>query len=255
MENTEEKVQDQEVVEENTETTETNESKENEVDLSEVEVVSNGNKVDLSEKKEEESSEDKQEDKVEEPNPAQTDYKDAKVSMEKTKTELSAKGIDYAKLQAEYDEKGELSEESYKALKDAGYDKEIVDAVIAGWQAKVDKFVDTVVENAGGQKEFDRLVKFVQGQGANAVEAFNNVVTNGDLNTIGSYLAGVKAQMVAKYGTDNPTLTGRGISKGIKGFADQADMVKAMSDKRYGRDAKYTQEVEKKIAASTNIFG
>ena len=58
MENTEEKVQDQEVVEENTETTETNESKENEVDLSEVEVVSNGNKVDLSEKKEEESSED-----------------------------------------------------------------------------------------------------------------------------------------------------------------------------------------------------
>ena len=256
MENTEEKVQDQEVVEENTETTETNESKENEVDLSEVEVVSNGNKVDLSEKKEEESSEDKQEeDKVEEPNPAQTDYKDAKVSMEKTKTELSAKGIDYAKLQAEYDEKGELSEESYKALKDAGYDKEIVDAVIAGWQAKVDKFVDTVVENAGGQKEFDRLVKFVQGQGANAVEAFNNVVTNGDLNTIGSYLAGVKAQMVAKYGTDNPTLTGRGIAKGVKGFADQSEMVKAMSDKRYGRDAKYTQEVEKKIAASTNIFG
>ena len=256
MENTEEKVQDQEVVEENTETTETNESKENEVDLSEVEVVSNGNKVDLSEKKEEESSEDKQEeDKVEEPNPAQTDYKDAKVSMEKAKTELSAKGVDYAKLQAEYDEKGELSEESYKTLKDAGYDKEIVDAVIAGWQAKVDKFVDTVIENAGGQKEFDRLVKFVQGQGANAVEAFNNVVTNGDLNTIGSYLAGVKAQMVAKYGTDNPTLTGRGIAKGVKGFADQSEMVKAMSDKRYGRDEKYTKEVEKKIAASTSIFG
>ena len=175
--------------------------------------------------------------------------------MEKAKTELSAKGVDYAKLQAEYDEKGELSEESYKALKDAGYDKEIVDAVIAGWQAKVDKFVDTVIENAGGQKEFDRLVKFVQGQGANAVEAFNNVVTNGDLNTIGSYLAGVKAQMVAKYGTDNPTLTGRGIAKGVKGFVDQSEMVKAMSDKRYGRDEKYTKEVEKKIAASTSIFG
>ena len=43
--------------------------------------------------------------------------------------------------------------------------------------------------------------------------------------------------------------------KGVKGFADQSEMVKAMSDKRYGRDEKYTKEVEKKIAASTSIFG
>lgn len=252
----EQEVQQTNVVEDNNVSEPQETAEETKVDLSGVEVMSNGQTIDLSESKAEgEETTQEEEDKQEEPNAVQQGYVDAKTSMEQAKETLTAKGLDYAKLEEEYNDKGELSEESYKALKDAGYDKEIVDAVIAGWQAKVDKFVDAVIEQAGGQKEYDRMIKFVQSQGNNAVEAFNNIVVNGDLNLVSSYIAGVKAQMVAKYGTDNPTLTGRGISKGIKGFADQADMVKAMSDKRYGRDAKYTQEVEKKIAASTNIFG
>lgn len=253
----EQEVQQTNVVEDNNVSASQETAEETKVDLSDVEVMSNGQEIDLSEPKAEgeEPTQQEEEDKQEEPNAVQQGYVDAKTSMEQAKETLTAKGLDYAKLEEEYNDKGELSEESYKALKDAGYDKEIVDAVIAGWQAKVDKFVDAVIEQAGGQKEYDRMIKFVQSQGNNAVEAFNNIVVNGDLNLVSSYIAGVKAQMVAKYGTDNPTLTGRGISKGIKGFADQADMVKAMSDKRYGRDAKYTQEVEKKIAASTNIFG
>ena len=249
--------QNQDVVEDNTSNVSQENTEETKVDLSGVEVMSNGKEVDLSEPKAE--SEDtpaqEEEDKKAEANTAQEGYKDAKTSMEQAKETLTSKGVNYAKLEEEYNENGALSEESYKALKDAGYDKEVVDAVIAGWQAKVDKFVDAVIEQAGGQKEYDRMIKFVQSQGNNAVEAFNNIVVNGDLNLVSSYIAGVKAQMVAKYGTDNPTLTGRGIAKGVKGFADQSEMVKAMSDKRYGRDEKYTKEVEKKIAASTSIFG
>lgn len=252
----EQEVQQTNVVEDNNVSEFQETVEETKVDLSGVEVMSNGQTIDLSESKADgEETAQEEEDKQEEPNAAQQGYEEAKTSMEQAKETLTAKGLDYAKLEEEYNEKGELSEESYKALKDAGYDKEIVDAVIAGWQAKVDKFVDAVVEQAGGAKEYDRMIKFVQSQGKNAVEAFNNIVVNGDLNMVSSYIAGVKAQMVAKYGTDNPTLTGRGISKGVKGFADQSEMVKAMSDKRYGRDAKYTKEVEKKIAASTSIFG
>lgn len=252
----EQEVQQTNVVEDNNVSEPQETTEETKVDLSGVEVMSNGQTIDLSESKAEgEETAQEEEDKQEEPNAAQQGYEEAKTSMEQAKETLTAKGLDYAKLEEEYNEKGELSEESYKALKDAGYDKEIVDAVIAGWQAKVDKFVDAVVEQAGGAKEYDRMIKFVQSQGKNAIEAFNNIVVNGDLNMVSSYIAGVKAQMVAKYGTDNPTLTGRGISKGVKGYTDQAEMVKDMSDKRYGRDEKYTKEVEKKIAASTSIFG
>jgi hypothetical protein len=228
-------------------------------DLSEVEVVSNGNVVDLSDEEndtnQEETTAESTSEQESEISTPQKEYAEAKESMNKTAEELSNKGVDYSKLEEEYNENGELSEESYKALKKAGYDREIVDAVIAGWQAKADAFYDAVVASAGGEQEYSRLTKFVESQGQQAVEAFNNIAMSGDINTITSYLAGVKAQMVAKYGSNNPTLTGRGVAKAVSGFANQAEMIKAMSDKRYGRDEKYTKEVERRVAASDNIFG
>lgn len=198
-----------------------------------------------------------QEQQQQEENPANTaqqDYTAMRNEVDKAKETLTEKGVDYAKLEAEYNEKGALSDESYAALQKAGYAKEVVDAVIAGWQAKADKFADTVINSVGGKDAWEQMTKFVQSQGNDAVSAFNNIVANGDMNTIQAYMAGVKAQMVAKYGTSNPTLTGHGVAKGVKGYANQAEMISAMSDKRYGRDAQYTHEVEARLAASNSIF-
>ena len=39
----------------------------------------------------------------------------------------------------------------------------------------------------------------------------------------------------------------------VKSFSNIAEMTKAMSDPRYGRDAKYTQSVEARVANS-DIF-
>ena len=234
------------------------------LDISDVEVVSNGKQVDI-------TGGDKEEKAVEEGNPSPapatpqaepttpdeiTDkgYQETKQAIDNARTTLESKGVDYGKLEAEYNETGKLSEDSYKVLKEAGYDREIVDAVLAGWQAKADNFYNAVINVAGGDDAYKNLTQFVSSQGQAAVDAFNEVVTNANLNTITSYLAGIKAQMVAKYGTANPTLTGGGVVNTPVGFADQNEMVKAMQDKRYGRDAKYTKEVEKKLAAS-KLFG
>lgn len=239
------------------------------IDISQVEVVSNGQTVDLTEKDDEgnnqennsedkpqETTKDTPKDKTTEtPNEVtDKDIQDTRKAIENAKTTLESKGLDYGKMEAEYNESGQLSEESYKALKEAGYDKDIVDAVLAGWQAKADNFYNAVVASAGGEEAYKGLTQFVSSQGQAAVEAFNEVVTNANLNTIASYIAGVKAQMTAKYGTNNPTLTGGGVVNKTAGFQDQNEMIKAMQDKRYGRDAKYTKEVEKKLAVST-LFG
>ena len=80
--------------------------------------------------------------------------------------------------------------------------------------------------------------------------AFNEIIEKSDLNVVSSYIAGIKAQMQAQHGTDNPTLGGAESTGKAAGFADAAEMVKAMSDPRYGRDPKYMQEVERKVAAS-----
>ena len=235
------------------------------IDISQVEVMSNGETVDITKTEEDKGEEQKEEDKKETstsetPEATTTteltdkDIQETRQAIESAKTTLEAKGIDYGKLESEYNNTGKLSEESYKALKEAGYDKEIVDAVLAGWQAKADNFYNAVINAAGGEAFFDTLTKFVSSQGQSAVDAFNNIMNNADLNTINSYLAGVKSQMIAKYGTSNPSLTGGGVVNKPTGFSDQNEMIKAMQDKRYGRDAKYTAEVEKKLANS-KLFG
>lgn len=220
-----------------------------EPDLSDVDVMSNGQTVTFEEPKPEGEPE-----APESESSVQEELEGAKASMEDAKKTLTDKGVDFEALEAEYNEKGELSAESYETLKNAGYPKEIVNAVIAGWEAKVDNFYNAVVDNAGGSEEYTKIQNFVVGQGENAVKAFNAIMNQGDLNTINAYVAGIKAQMTAKYGTSNPTLTGKGVTNSTQGFADQAEMIKAMSDPRYNRDAKYTKEVETRIALS-KIFG
>ena len=147
-----------------------------------------------------------------------------------------------------------MSSDSYKLLEEKGYPKALVEAALAGWQAKADAFANKIIEDAGGINEYKRIQKFVQSQGAGAVNAFNAIVNKDDLSVVSAYIAGVKAQMVAQHGTANPTLGGSGNVGKSKGYADANEMIKAMSDPRYGKDLNYMHEVERKVAAS-KFFG
>lgn len=188
-------------------------------------------------------------------NPVQMQYQQAQQDIKNAQNTLESKGVNYAQLEAEYNATGALSADSYAALFKAGYDKQVVDAVIAGWQAKADNFANAVVNSVGGQAEYEKITRFVQGQGAQAVNAYNAIVSNGYLNVIGAYLQGIRAQMVSVYGTQQPMLTGRSSNNvGLQGFNGPSEMIAAMSDKRYGRDAAYTHEVEQRLAISKGIF-
>lgn len=234
------------------------EPKAQEVDLRDVDIVSNGESItidnteaDINNEPAEEQSEDKKDDAT---SAAQEAYQKAKGEIEFAKTELEGKGIDYAALEVEYNEKGELSKDSYKLLEEKGYPKALVEAALAGWQAKADAFANKIIEDAGGINEYKRIQKFVQSQGEGAVNAFNAIVNKDDLSVVSAYIAGVKAQMVAQHGTANPTLGGSGNVGKSKGYADANEMIKAMSDPRYGKDLNYMHEVERKVAAS-KFFG
>lgn len=235
------------------------EPKETQVDITDTTIVSNGEVIDTDNteggKAEEETTTDEKDTKEEDkPAEEQEEYQKAKGEIESAKTELEGKGIDYAALEAEYNEKGELSKDSYKLLEEKGYPKALVEAAIAGWQAKADAFANKIIEDAGGINEYERIKNFVQSQGKGAVNAFNAIVNKDDLSVVSAYIAGVKAQMVAQHGTANPTLGGSGNVGKSKGYADANEMIKAMSDPRYGKDPNYMQEVERKVAAS-KFFG
>lgn len=237
------------------------EPKETQVDITDTAIVSNGEVIDTAkdeggkgEEKTPTDEKDTTEEKEDKPAEEQKEYQKAKGEIESAKTELEGKGIDYVALEAEYNENGGLSEDSYKLLKEKGYPKALVEAVLAGWQTKADAFANKIIEDAGGINEYKRIQKFVQSQGAGAVNAFNAIVNKDDLSVVSAYIAGVKAQMVAQHGTTNPTLGGSGNVGKSKGYTDANEMIKAMSDPRYGKDPNYMQEVERKVAAS-KFFG
>lgn len=237
------------------------EPKETQVDITDTTIVSNGEVIDTTnteggtgEEEEETTTDEKDTQEKDKPAEEQEEYQKAKGEIESAKTELEGKGIDYDALEAEYNEKGELSSDSYKLLEEKGYPKALVEAAIAGWQAKADAFANKIIEDAGGINEYKRIQKFVQSQGKGAVNAFNAIVNKDDLSVVSAYIAGVKAQMVAQHGTANPTLGGSGNVGKSKGYTDANEMIKAMSDPRYGKDPNYMQEVERKVAAS-KFFG
>lgn len=170
------------------------------------------------------------------------------------KSDLSSKGIDWDALTKEYDEKGELSKETLDALDKAGYPKSVVDNYISGLEALSEKFVNEVKGFAGGDKGYNEVISYLQKQPDSVKKDFNDVIESGNLGAIKLVIKGIQSEMKATYGTSNPTMMRGQASRATQvGFATQDDMVKAMSDPRYGVDKKYTDEVYAKVAKTSFI--
>lgn len=166
---------------------------------------------------------------------------------EEIKKDLDSKGVNFDALAKEYEANGTLSESTFEQLAKAGYPKSVVDAYIAGLEATSAKFEQQVLGFAGGKEEFSKMTDFVKSLGQPYVNAFNKTIESGDMTQIKVAIEGFKAQMTAKHGTSKRTIMGKGeATTGVTGFSSKAEMIKAMSDPRYGRDTKYTKEVEAK---------
>lgn len=164
------------------------------------------------------------------------------------KADLKGKGVDFDVLSKEFNDNGELSQSSIEALDKAGYPKSVVDAYINGMQANVDKFVSQVQGFAGGEQGYAQLVQFMNTQPVEVRKSFNETLNTGKLGQIQLAISGIKAQMVSKYGTSNPTImTGSVAQSPATGYSNTQEMVDAMSDPRYQVDPAYTREVIRKV--------
>lgn len=164
--------------------------------------------------------------------------------------DLKNRGYDIKRAIREYEETGDISTRTLADLAAAGYPKELVESILSSQKALEERFVNAVYDRAGGKEEFERTVQWAAAnlpQGT--VDAFNDAIDDSNLEVISLMLEGIKSRMVSARGTSNPTIMGGtgGSSGATKGFASKADMIKAMSDPRYGRDSTYTRSVEQKM--------
>lgn len=215
--------------------------------------------LDNPEQKEQEGQEPKQEpesqEQQKEDSPEatlQTEVDTQNKAAEDMKADLTNKGIDFDKLSDEYDKNGSLSEDSLKKLEEAGYPKSVVSAYIAGLEATAEKFVNEVMTHVGGADKYRQIAQFIATSGQ--ADAYNALLEKANLSEIKLALDGIQARMQARTGRTGRSILGGGDSGKVdNGFGSKQEMVKAMSDKRYGRDKGYTMEVQRKVMNSSFI--
>lgn len=175
--------------------------------------------------------------------------KQSNATLEVLKKDLSNRGIDLNKAIKEYNEYGALSSQTIADLGNAGYPKEIVDSFIQSRQLLEEQFTNAVYKEAGGASEFNRIQQWASNNlTEKQTRAFNKAIDSNDLETLSLIMSGIKSKMVSVMGTRNPSLIG-GASTNTpsRGYSGKDEVVKAMSDPRYGRDPNYTREVERKM--------
>ena len=151
---------------------------------------------------------------------------------------------------------GELSEEHYAALEEAGYDRSQIDYYVKGVQAEAQAILDTAYEVAGGEQEYQKIIQwYAANSSAKTIEQFNKLVDNGDAAQITLAIKGIVADYRAANGQPaGRRLKGGGQVKGEGGFQSWAEVTKAMSDPRYSNDPAYRKSVEARLAASGQLL-
>ena len=157
--------------------------------------------------------------------------------------DLKAKGVDFNQAIKEYNEYGALSSKTMADLAQAGYPSEVIEGFIESRQNLESEFTNAVYNSAGGEQAYNKVIEWAQGNLSNKVlSSFNRAIDNNNLEAVTLMFEGMKAKMIAKQGTRNPTIMGGGVTTGgYKGFSSKQEVVEAMSDPRYGADPSYTR--------------
>jgi len=181
-------------------------------------------------------------------------------SLEKkfSSREAEEKGLitdaDFEQYSNEYNEKGGLSEETYKTLADKGLSRELVDNYIQGQQLVADKESQELFQIAGGEESYKQMAAWMsENVDQGDIDAYNEAL-NGDKSLAKLAIKGMYAQFVAAGGSESvqPDLLQGGKPQNIGGYGSNYEMMQDMKDPRYKNgDANFHAMVEKRLAKTT----
>ena len=155
------------------------------------------------------------------------------------------------KATLEFDEKGELSEDTFAALEKAGLPKDYVEAYIAGQQALVERNAVDLYNSIGGEEEYDGMIQWAgETLTEGEVDTFNELVINGTPEQQRLAIKGLHAQYRGSTGSGPALKQGTTSGNSVKPFSSTKELQRAMSDRRYSEVPSYRQEVEKRLSVS-----
>ena len=166
----------------------------------------------------------------------------------------------------EYDEKGELSEESREALYKMD-SKDLVDAYYriqnslpeseseaVESKGLSDADIDSIQSAVGGADAYKNMTSWAQENfSPEEVQAYDKALEGGDLNTINFALQALYYRYTDAVGTEGEMIQGKPAAA-VDGFRSQQEVVRAMADERYENDPAYRKDVYDKLERSNINF-
>ncbi len=174
--------------------------------------------------------------------------------------------VDPYKISAEFHKnQGEITEEMYQSLLDAGLSKSSVDAYLTGRAAEMGYVeggqnaaeelaqaeVKSIRDSVGGDEAYSKMVSWaLDNLDTSEIEAFNDATNTMSGPQLGMMVQGLYTRYQNAMGVEPNLYSGKTASSGPNPYRSTAEVVAAMSDKRYGKDVTYTEDVQRRLAGS-----
>ena len=115
--------------------------------------------------------------------------------------------------------------------------------------------INQIKNSAGGEKAYSNIVNWAKTNlPQEQITAFDEVVNMGSVQAIQLAVSGLKAQYDNANGVEGRMVTGKAAPQNGDVFRSQAELVRAMSDRRYDNDPAYRQDVIEKLDRSDLEF-
>ena len=115
--------------------------------------------------------------------------------------------------------------------------------------------INEIKNQAGGEDAYSNMINWASSTlDKNSVEAFDNIINTGSIDAIKLAVSGLKAQYENANGYEGRMVTGKQAPpRQSDTFRSQAELVQAMSDRRYENDPAYRQDIIDKLDRSDNL--
>lgn len=173
---------------------------------------------------------------------------------------LEEAGIDFGDMNTRWQQSGELTGEDYTQLEEAGFNKAMVDAYLAGLQYKATQDSDlstqqiaAIKSEYGGDQGYSQMLEWAASNlSQEEIDGFNQIVnTSGNMATIKLAVAGLHAMYSQQAGREPKLIGGRTAKTSNDRFESTAQLVEAMKDSRYTNDSAYRRKIQEKLSRSS----
>ena len=171
---------------------------------------------------------------------------------------LEEVGIDPQEISNRFQESGEINEDDYSKLGEAGFSKQVIDTYLDGLRGGAASSEDIataqiqgIKDSVGGDDNYGKMVSWaIDNLPAEEVNEFNSLTETGNATAIKFAVQGLYSQYNNAMGVEPNLVSGKASTSGPTPYRSTAEVVTAMSDPRYGKDVTYTEDVQRRLGGS-----